>query len=116
LDKEDNIWILTRYNGLFRFDHQTKKIDRFFSETGLKDQLSGITQDSAGHIWVSATDELYKLVGSVFQPCFLKSSPGFKKNDIAISDLSVLNNELWIATLDDGIIIKMQERIAICVI
>jgi len=106
LDKEDNIWILSRYNGLFRFDHHTKTINRFFSEPGLKDQLSGITQDSSGHIWVSTSNELYRLVGNVFQPCFLKSAQGFQKKEIVISDLSVLNNELWIATLNDGIIIR----------
>lgn len=106
LDKDDNIWVLSRYNGLFRFDHRTKKINRFFSEVGMKDQLTGITEDSSGHLWISTENELYKLVGNSFQPTFLRNAKGFHQKEILISDLAVLGNELWIATQNDGIIVK----------
>jgi ligand-binding sensor domain-containing protein len=102
IDKEHNIWILSRFNGLFRFNHQTKKIEQFFSEAPLKDQLTGITQDSSGRILISSIDKVFYLGENSFE-LFIPSFPG---NETVTSDLTVLNNKLWIATLNNGIFVS----------
>lgn len=101
-DKDRNIWIISRFNGLFRFNYKSKKTDRFFDNSPLKDQLTGITQDSTGKIWVSSTDKVFYLDKNSFNP-FIAAFP---ENETVTSDLAILNNKLWIATLNKGIFIS----------
>lgn len=100
-DNSNNIWILSRFDGLFRFDYSSNKIDRFFTDAAVKDKLTGITQDTAGKIWISTTDKIFYSAGNSFE-VFLSSLPG---EETVSSDLAVLNGKLWIATLNNGIFI-----------
>lgn len=98
-DKDDNIWILSRFNGLFKFNYSSRVIEQFFKDAPVKDQLTGITQDNQGNIFVSTTDKIFRSDKNSFSVS-IAALPG---KETVTSDLSILNNTLWIATLNNGI-------------
>lgn len=105
-DRSNIIWILTRYNGLYCFDPVNKKLGHFLFDKQVKDKLTGITQDKDNNIWVSSIRTLYKLgTDSLFRPVELDGKQGLPDTTTIISDLSTLNDELWVGTLRNGIYI-----------
>lgn len=100
-DSEGRIWILTRYRGLYRFDPDSGQLTRYLHEKDIQDKVTGIAEDVRHHTWVSTTQALYYGDGNGFT----KTGAGLFPADVRISDLLMFNDELWVATMNYGIII-----------
>lgn len=61
-DKENNIWIATTRNGLYRLSKQLRLIKHYQKEDGLSESyISSLTLDKSQQIWVTTGRSLYKL-------------------------------------------------------
>lgn len=104
-DRSDNVWILSRYNGLLQFDRKANLIKQFLYAEEISDQLTGIAQDTIGSIWVSAADKIFHFENGRFVEKFSLSN-GNPASQLVTSDLCVLGSELWIGTLNDGVFVQ----------
>jgi signal transduction histidine kinase/ligand-binding sensor domain-containing protein/DNA-binding response OmpR family regulator len=110
-DKEGGVWIGTFYGGVNYLPQQNKSFEKFYP-TGLPGALNGnvvreIRADTYGNIWIGTEDAgLIKLdhqTGS-----FASFTGGYHNVNIDsrnIQGLLVDNDDLWIATYDNGIYI-----------
>ena len=64
-DVRGNIWFSQNYDGFFKYDHKTKKIQRQYLNAALKKpepiSVTGMTSDSAGKVWLSSADHLFSI-------------------------------------------------------
>lgn len=61
-DREQQVWISTSKNGIFRLDKYLRLVKHYQKEDGMTESLiSSITLDKNGNIWVAAGCLLYKL-------------------------------------------------------
>ena len=65
-DTQNNLWIGTRYYGLFQIEAKTNKITHFLHDEKIEDiesrHVNVIEEDFWGNIWVGTNDGLFKLV------------------------------------------------------
>jgi ligand-binding sensor domain-containing protein/two-component sensor histidine kinase len=104
IDSKGDSWIITSYNGLFKFSAINKKITNYFTDVLNKDKLSGITEDNMGNIWVSSSNEIFKLSSTIFEPYYLLQKCKTITTDYTIKDVETINNEIWIGTSNKGVL------------
>jgi signal transduction histidine kinase/ligand-binding sensor domain-containing protein len=58
LDKLDNLWIGTEFDGVFKFDQKNKKIQKYsiLNKKTSSNVITDIYQDEAGEIWLGTLD------------------------------------------------------------
>lgn len=61
-DRNNQIWISTTKNGLFRLDHSLNVIKHYKKEDGISDSyIAQLIEDENGNVWVTTTQDIYKL-------------------------------------------------------
>ncbi len=61
-DQDQQVWIFTSKNGIFRMDDNLRMIKHYHKEDGITESLiSSVTLDKKGDLWVTAGCLLYKL-------------------------------------------------------
>ena len=107
-DMEGGVWTGTFYGGVNYLPHENKPFEKFYP-TGLPGSLTGnvvreIRADSYGNIWLGTEDagliSLDPRTG-IFSS-YYGSSPS-RVNSRNVQGLLVDNDELWVATYDNGI-------------
>ena len=67
-DVKGNIWFSQNYDGLFKYDYNTKSIQRQYLNAALEKPervwITGITSDSAGNVWVSSAHHSFHIANS----------------------------------------------------
>lgn len=105
-DSRGNIWMAPNYNGLFKYDWQTKKIIRYDVSTALDKQqrlwVSGLAEDRQGNIWVTAGYHTFSIApsGAIAE---LKLKQPERFNLKTASGLSIAvdrYNTLWVSSWD----------------
>jgi streptogramin lyase/two-component sensor histidine kinase len=104
MDSKGDGWIITAYNGLFRFSLTNKKVTNYFIDVINKDKLSGIAEDSNGDIWVSSSNEIFKLANNIFEPYNLLQKCKTISTDNVIKDIEIVNDEIWVGTSNKGVL------------
>jgi ligand-binding sensor domain-containing protein/two-component sensor histidine kinase len=104
IDSKGDGWIITAYNGLFKFSLTDKKNTSYFINAINKDKLSGIAEDGNGNIWVSSSDEIFKLTNNIFEPYnLLQKCKSFTTGN-TIKDIETVNDEIWVGTSNKGVL------------
>ncbi|TKG89379.1 response regulator [Puteibacter caeruleilacunae] len=92
VDKEENIWIGTSGNGLYRFGSSKESFKRFSTLDGLvNNNVQGIQEDKFGFIWISTNKGLMR----------------FRKN---FTDISVYNVNNGLPVNQFGIVAQMKDK------
>jgi ligand-binding sensor domain-containing protein len=104
IDSKGDGWVITAYNGLFKFSNRSKKVTSYFIDINIKDKLSGIAEDSKGNIWVSAVNEIYKLNNNIFEAYYLLQKNKLIAPDCTFKDIETVNEEIWIGTSNNGVL------------
>ncbi len=64
-DVKGNIWFSQNYDGFFKYDQKTKKIQRQYLNAVLKEpervSVTGIASDSAGKVWISSAHHSFSI-------------------------------------------------------
>jgi len=115
IDANDNIWIGTRYNGVYRFDckdGELKSVAQYTTRTGLTDNfVYTLTCDSNNTIWTGTQTGLDKI--------FLKNDHyiigNVSKNNNFFQTVGKIvttkNNTVWALT-NGGIILRTSEKLS----
>ena len=115
IDANDNIWLGTRYNGVYRFqckDGEFKSVAQYTTRTGLTDNfVYTLTCDSNNTIWVGTQTGLDKI--------FLKNDHyiigNVSKNNNFFQTVGKIvttrNNTVWALT-NGGIILRTSEKLS----
>ncbi len=111
IDNKEDVWIITAYNGLFKFSKKDHTITNYLNDVFNKDKLSGVTEDVAGKIWISTSNEIYKLSNNNFEPFQLVQKCKSFTADISIKDIEAVDNEIWIGTSNKGLL-KIKEPLS----
>jgi ligand-binding sensor domain-containing protein/two-component sensor histidine kinase len=104
VDSKGDGWIITAYNGLYKFSINNKKITNYFIDAINKDKLSGIAEDGNGDIWMSSSNEIFKLANNIFEPYNLLQKCKTISTDNVIKDIEIVNDEIWIGTSNKGVL------------
>ncbi len=103
-DNTGNVWIITQYDGLFRFNTRSKTITSFFQEEDTRGRLVCITEDNKGQLWLCSQTEVYRYspeANGLFHK--IPFSPLDEMNKIKIRDIVFYQQQLWIGTAEHGI-------------
>lgn len=115
MDANDNIWIGTRYNGIYRFncnDAEFKPVAQYTTRTGLTDNfIYTLTCDSNNTIWVgtqTGLDKIFKrddhyIIGNVSKNNNFFQTVG--------KIITTKNNTVWALT-NGGVILRTSENLS----
>ncbi|MBP6409677.1 MAG: response regulator [Pseudarcicella sp.] len=107
-DKQGNLWIATRLNGLFFYEFQSQKIQNFIvqknNRTVSSNQISKLAQDNLGNIWIGtlgAGIDIYNFVNKQF------SSLNSSNSNLSANHINTiykgLDGAIWIGTMNGGL-------------
>ncbi len=100
-DPKGHIWVSTANSGLYRFDANLKKFDRFTTQNGLKDNsIESIFSDSEGNIWLSTLSGIVKYDGATFTHFGEKEGLPFERIKSMTQDNE---GNLWLSSDGGGI-------------
>lgn len=116
VDANNNIWVITHHSGFFRYNQESRKLDRFKKNNPnssiTTSNCSAAASDNAGNLWIGTRDK-----GLLFLPAnqLTNENPIFEQIQHNPIDESSLNsnlifslyfsksNLLWIGTIGSGI-------------
>jgi len=104
-DREENLWVGTWLDGLFRYDKKNQTVTQFMPDAKNPNSISAnkitcITEDSHGFIWIgthSGGINKFDKAGGKF---FHYSTKDGLPNDVVFGILEDANGFLWISTLN----------------
>ena len=100
--KTSDIWIGTRFKGLFRYNLQTHKSVQYYRTKGLKSEgIFYLTRDKSGRLWVATMEGLRYYDDNTDTFCSLGHD---RLDGTFIYSLFVdRHNQLWACTVADGL-------------
>ena len=105
-DRSNNIWILTKNEGLYCYSKTEMKMLPLDWQGGTPDNIISFTCNNEGDIWANSKYEIYKLNGTVFFPLGIQKIFGSKKP--TIFEMNIINGEVWFITERSEIIILKE--------
>ena len=103
-DSDKNIWVVTANQGLYLLNNHDKKTSRFFTENPDKLSLGEIKKDEQQRICITNGNDIYRFNGVDFTALQIKNTKGFPRDGLTISHFLFTNKELWLASLNHGLI------------
>ena len=106
MDKDNNLWIATLGQGVFRYSQKNNTLEQFLFPR-CNDELSNVYVDRSNQVWVLTnwgTPILYKLNKAVdeFEPFVLSNEGGpLEKGGLALLEDS--EQRLWMGSWDSGL-------------
>jgi ligand-binding sensor domain-containing protein len=96
VDKENNIWVTTRGNGLYKFNPRSKIYSDYFPGRGLTTkELRDVFVDSLQNVWVSSYDGIFKL--NTETNFFNRFTPedGLDNFNISLGRWNIIDNKIF---------------------
>lgn len=103
-DSKGNAWIITQYDGLFRYTPGTRQLTRFFERGENNGRLTSITEDDHQQVWLCSGNEIFRFSlekGGHFEK--IPFTPVANMDKVKISDIVYSGQQLWIGTAEHGI-------------
>jgi signal transduction histidine kinase/sugar lactone lactonase YvrE len=115
IDANDNVWIGTRYNGVYRFeckDGDLKPVAQYTTRTGLTDNfIYTMTCDSNNTIWVGTQTGLDKIFKKDDQYIIGNVSKNNNFFQTVGKIITTKNNTVWALT-NGGVILRTSENLS----
>lgn len=107
-DRQRRIWVITDALGLFCFEPRTKKVRVFFPNDNT---IQGNCVARDGRIWVSSFNEVFEFdpYAEVFRPMHIGKR--LRTQSLIRTILLDKQDNLWIATSDDGAFVLERDQI-----
>jgi signal transduction histidine kinase/ligand-binding sensor domain-containing protein len=108
-DRQQRIWIITDALGLFCFDPRTKSIRSFFPNDNT---IISLTVAPDGSIWAASLNEVFRYDAATraFRPMQIRQQ--LRSQSLIRSILVDKQNNLWVATSDDGVFVLDKDDVA----
>ncbi len=104
VDQTNSIWVLTEY-GVGKYEYQTDAISRFLPEVITDHVTSMVIDDQENGFFGGYNGGIYKVKGNEATLLDLnRPKIEVDLNKLGVADIDILENKLWIATRDMGII------------
>ena len=105
MDKDENLWIATIHQGVFRYSQKNNTLDQFLFPD-CRDQLSCVYVDRSNQVWALTnwgTPVLYRLNKATggFEPFHPKTDTLLDKGGLALLEDS--DGRFWLGTWDAGL-------------
>lgn len=108
-DDKENIWIVTQNEGLLCYNKTRRAMTVLNWQGTAPEKIVALCIDKRGDVWVSSEHEIYKLKGTTLEPLGLQKKLPLEK--ILISDMNVVNNQLWFITNSSEIILLQPDEV-----
>lgn len=101
LSEQDNLWIATHDNGLYKYDSRSNRLDSV-PQTSTGSKIESLLQDNQGNIWLASAEHgLVRTPGELIKLFAIPGSPVFEH---VHAILSAKNGDLWLNDYNNDVI------------
>lgn len=102
-DSQRRIWIITQYDGLFRFERKSNKLTHYFEAVEESGRLSCMAEDPSGGLWLGSLHDVYRYQPAADSFQQITFAPVEARQNLRIRDMVFYDQYLWIGTAEHGI-------------
>jgi signal transduction histidine kinase/ligand-binding sensor domain-containing protein/DNA-binding response OmpR family regulator len=104
-DKHNNLWLGTLRDGLCPFNRQTGEAHFYDQKQGLcNNAINSIIEDDDGFLWLSTPSGLSKFNPRTAEFTNFSEEHGFPTQLFHVNGTKLKNGQIWLTTVDNGIV------------